>query len=476
MRPPDPRFAGRRRVLNTPHWQRAGAQPEPFVAGEKSRPLQLIVCADELDPSPALSLLVTFGPRCGPLAFVSPGGAVGGRITVAADQTEIEYSFKGDRGTRAFVYGDWWKTSAPEEAARIGADATTLERRFLFVHEAARRNWIDGLVMPFDDALRDRWRTPLANANLMTAEQAVSLMGLYLRACGERMIEIESPGAGIMVSEERMYLLGALAVLPRYEVLHEAAGNAWKQTGDPTLPGLADAIAVRLGRALKARDYLQVRKRAPNVREISSDVHYFFESVLVCLQGALDAAARLVHELFDLKGSRKRANWGRKDWWDELARSKAPTERFNADCLNDLDVLVGDLRNSIHGEVLTGELRQRGRPGEKPTLMGYSQLAVALEAELATEVSAAADRRGGPGRWAVHPTLPEGVALIDPWRYAEAAIATTAEALSSVIGALVADCFSNVTLNAKAQELWLGKESQRTNAKILFGLEQLPAP
>lgn len=134
---------------------------------------------------------------------------------------------------RAFVYGDWWKTSGPEEAARLGVDATTLERRFFFLHEAARRDSIDGLVMPFDTRLRDYWRNLLADARLMSVDQAASLMGLYLRACGERMVEIDPHGAGIMASEERMYLLGALAVLPRYEVLHEGAWDAYKQSGTP---------------------------------------------------------------------------------------------------------------------------------------------------------------------------------------------------------------------------------------------------
>ncbi|HET7485786.1 MAG TPA: hypothetical protein VFJ64_10490 [Solirubrobacterales bacterium] len=463
-------------MLNTPHWQRAGARPEPFVAGEKSRPLQLIVCDDELGSSPALGLLSSFAARRGPLAFVSPSGAVGGRIKIAFDQSEIEYSFKGGRETCVFVYGDWWKRLGPEEAARAGVDASTLERRFLLAHEASTRDWIDGLVMPFDEVLRDRWKNLLSKAGLMTAESAAALMGLYLRACGERMIEIEPPGVGIMVSEERMYLLGALAFLPRYEMLHEAAGEIWRQSGDPTLAGLADAIAVRLGRALKARDYMHMRRRAPNVREIWSDVLYFFESLLVCLQGALDAAARFVHELFELKGPCKRANWGREDWWRQLERSKAPAGEFDRGCFKDLDLLVGELRNSIHGEVLTSELRQRVRPGETPKLMGYSQLAVALESEVAVAVSAAAKRRRGLGRWSIRPTLPDGAALVDPWHYSEAAIVTVADALSSVIEALASHVFSDVVLNPKAQELWLGREAQRANAGILFGLEHLPAP
>ncbi len=463
-------------MLNTPHWQTASTRPEPFVAGPKSRPLRLIVCDAELEPSPALDLLVTFAARRGPLSFVSPSGSIGGKLTVSSDQTEIDYSYKGGDGVRAFVYGDWWKTTGPKEAARLGIEAATLERHFFFLHEAARRESIDGLVMPFDPRLRDYWRNLLADARLMSVDQAAALMGLYLRACGERIVEIDPHGAGIMASEERMYLLGALSVLPRYEVLHEAVWDAYTQSGDPVLVGLTDALAVRLGRALKARDYLQVRRRAPAVEEIWSDVLYFFESVLVCLQGALDAAARLVHELFQVEGSRRQANWGRDGWWSRLDKSSAPVQEFDRDALTDLDVLVGDLRNSIHGEVLSGELRQRVQPGEKPRSIAYPQRSVALDTELAGPVSKAASRRGGPARWAVRGAFPETAALLDPWRYAEAAIVTTAAALSNVIGALVDSCFMDTVITPAAQDLQLGKETQRKKAGILFGLEQMPDP
>jgi hypothetical protein len=108
--------------------------------------------------------------------------------------------------------------------------------------------------------------------------------------------------------------------------------------------------------------------------------------------------------------------------------------------------------------------------------MGYSQLAVALEPELAARVSLAAERQGGLGRWAIRRTLPEGAALIDPWLYSETAIVTTAAALSSVIAALASGTFANVMPSPKAQDMRLGTEDQRKNAAILFGLERLPAP
>lgn len=462
-------------MLNSPHWQEANPRPDPFVSVE-SRPLRLIICEEELDPSAALALLGTFAPRCDPLSFVSSSGAFGGTITASPDGTAVDYSYKDGSGTHAHVHGDWWKTAGPEEAARHGLDAATLERRFFFMQEAARRGFVDGLVMPFDDCLRDRWRSLVSEAGLMTVEEGASLMGLYLRARGERLVEVEPPGTGVMANEDRVYLLGALAMLPEYEVLHEGTWDIWKETGDPTVVGLGDAVAVRLGRALKARDYLHVRRRAPSVREIWSDVLYFFESLLICLQGALDAAARLLHELFHLKGSRKRANWGWADWWAALEASAAPVAGFDRSCLDDLDVLVGDLRNSIHGEVLTGELRRQVQPGEKPLVMGYHEQAVALDGELALSVSEATKRQGGLSRWSIRETFPQGAVLLDPWQYSEAAVVTTAHALSSVVTALATNHFAGSNSSTAALEPWLGNERQWRNAELLFGLEQLPGP
>jgi hypothetical protein len=294
---------------------------------------------------------------------------------------------------------------------------------------------------------------------------------------GERVAEIEPPGVSIMVSEERLYLLGATSLLTDFEFVWEGSGRRRSATGDPTLSGLTEAVAIRLGRALKARDYLNVRGRATDVEAIWSDVLYFFESVLVCLQGAADAAARLVRAIFQLKGPRGMANWGRQDWWTALQGSEAPCDEFDRDCLEDIDVLVGELRNSIHGEVLTSVLRERIDPLAIPSMTGFPQKPVALDSELASVVLPAGGRRGGLARWAIHQISAKGPALIDPWRYAEAAIATTGEALSSVLSALArTPDFSELADDPGVRALYLGRVIQRENARLLFGVENLPAP
>lgn len=463
-------------MLNTPHWQKAGTAPSPWIAGEKSRPLQLIVDDIELPSSPALELLGSYARHRNPLEFVSPGSSVGGGIEFTGEN-ETTYRFAKQT---PFITGNptgWWRRAAIEQAAGSGdLDVGVLERRLHLLDEACR-DWIDGLVMPFDPMLRERWTRLIRRAPLYTAEEAAALSGLFLRATGERVAEIEPPGVAIVVSEERLYLLGAISLLADYEFVWEGACRHWSTTGDPTLRGLIEAVAVRLGRALKARDYLNVRRRATGVEEIWSEVLYFFESVLVCLQGAADAAARLLRVIFQLKGPRGVANWGRQDWWAALEKSDAPCGEFDRECLQDIDLLIGELRNSIHGEILGGELRERVDPTDAATMTGYPRQTVVLDSELGSAVLPAAARRGGPTRWAIHQISAAGAAWIDPWQYVEAAIATTGEALSSVLSALArTPDFSELADDAHVRALYLGRVVQKENARILFGVERLPRP
>ena len=457
-------------MLNSPDWLTRD-KPSPFVAGKHSRHLQLIVIDDELDPTPALDLLRVLANRRPLLDVASFTGRYGGHIKIADDQESIDYEFKDGHGPNVFVYGDWWKQAAVEESAEVGLSAEVLERRFLLTHEAGRREWIDGLVMPFPPQLAQRWRNLLAKAPLLTGEQAIALAGLFLRAHGDFTIEIDERPTTIHAGHAQLYRIGSAALLPGIGRWLAAATEHWRATGDPTLDGLADAVLVRFSRALKARDYLQVRRQAPDRQAAWSDVLFFFEAVLVSLQGSLDAAARFLHLKYGLSGSRRHANWGHEKWRESLDASGAPTADFDGRRLWDLDTLVGELRNSIHGEVLSGELRKTVAPGEDPLTMAYGGLA--LEAALAESVAEAAEREGGAERW-LHSIFPEGVGLVDPWQYTEAATDTVAVAVESIIGAVNAEAFAGIEVSPGFEELWIGTPRRRENARMLFGIGAVP--
>jgi hypothetical protein len=198
-------------------------------------------------------------------------------------------------------------------------------------------------------------------------------------------------------------------------------------------------------------------------------VLFFFESLLVCLQGALDSAARFLHVSYGLQGTPRRANWGRAKWRKDLDSSAAPSSDFDNDRLRRLDVLVGELRNAIHGEVLSHELKHAGAPGEDPTFMGYMSAGIALEPKLAEMVSEAGRAEEGPARW-LPETFSDGVGLIDPWAYSEAALGSVAVALQSVIVAVNARSYAQVEVAPQSEAIWIGTEARRANALMLFGV------
>src|SRR5205823_6295200 len=145
---------------------------------------------------------------------------------------------------------------------------------------------------------------------------------------------------------------------------------------------------------LTARDYLHVRARAPDRESVWAEVLFFFESLLVCLQGSLDATARFLHVRFGLVGSPRRAHWGQKKWRQRLEESGAPWAAFQNGRLWRLDTLVGELRNAIHGEVLSHELRQAGEGASSPTFLGFMHAGIALDPELGQAIARAAAAEG----------------------------------------------------------------------------------
>jgi hypothetical protein len=429
-----------------------------------------MVCDDELEQSPELRLLYEIGQRSEALDIASISGASGARFRIATDKTEIDFDFGGGRGERVFIYGDWWNRRPADEASSLGLRQEVLERRLLLAHHAARHDDVDGLVLPFDEELAERWRELWIKAPIVTIEEAVALCGLCMRAHGDFTIALEH-NTVIQAEDEQFYRAGAAALLRGIATWLVASTKHWRSHGDPAQSALADAILVRMGRALKARDYLQVRRRAPNRDGAWADVLFFFEYVLLSLQGVLDSAARFLHLHYGLKRSRRAANWGREQWRTDLLQAGAPEKLFEDGRLIRLDVLVGELRNSIHGEVLSHELREPSDGDTDPTFLGYMRTGIALDRDLAAAIMPAAEVEFE--RSALAGTFPDGVALVDPWAYAESAIVSVARAIGDLVAMLNDSDFKDLEVPPKFAELWISSPSRQANAEMLLGVGNL---
>jgi hypothetical protein len=460
-------------MLNAQYWLSASRDKSPFIAGDPGRHLCLLVCDDELDRSPALDLLQRLGATRPRLDVLSATGAFGGRFAISPNGESIDFAFKDSRQSTSFVPGTWWRRAAAEASDELGIAASTLERRLLLAHTVSRSEWIDAIVAPFPEPLIKRWGNLWVGAPVRSGEEATALAGLYLRANGDFTVAWEQ-GTSIHERPERFYRLAASSLLGGARSWLSAAMEHWRQTGDPALFELADGVIARFARGLKARDYLHVRARATDREEVWDDVLFFFEALLVSLQGALDATARYLHLRYELNGSVRRANWGWKDWRAALDASDAPTEQFDNARLWRLDVLVGELRNAIHGAILSSELREPTSPGENPAFVSYLPVGIAIEPQLASTIATAAEAEDEVVRW-LPQRFSDGVGLIDPWSYAERAVATVAKALSSVINPIEeATKDSGIPAMTETESGWSNTEARRASIAALVGIGRIP--
>jgi hypothetical protein len=459
-------------VLNSPHWLHKQGNDGPFVAGASPRHLALLVIPDELPQSEAIQLLEQIG-RTRPLVdILAPGGDFGGTLEAEPDRPVVTYRFKDGRETDAYVHGDWWRRLTDDDATEVGLRKEMLEQRLFLAHEARRRPWVDGLVMPFESTLVKRWGQLWAKAPVLSGQEAVALSGLYLRAHGDFTTRWEQR-TSMHESTDSFYRIAAASLLSGVQDWLGTGLRDWDATGKPGLFAAADAVVVRLGRGLRARDYLHVRGRAPVPAEVWGDVLYFFESLLVCLQGCLDAAARFLHLAFAVPRSPRTANWRHDRWWRGLEESGAPVRDFNRGRVDRLDPLVTQLRNAVHGPVLSHEIRQHVPPGEGPTFVSYGEQGIAIEAALATQIAGAASREGGVTKW-LPQSYSDGVALIDPWSYTERATAVVAEVVATIVAAVNAVQAELPMLTPHAEARWVGTPESQAAARALVGLGNLP--
>ena len=444
----------------------------PFMCGEHARKLCLVLCDDDLGKSPVLDLVRTLGRHRDSLHLASTSGSTAGCVMIeptpgVADRTNVRHVYRDGDETVRYLYGtEWCEREAPAQAEEHLIPVETAHRYLLLAHHSARWEEIDGLVAAFPRAMARHWTNMVRRAPLLTDGEALALVGLYLRAHGDFTVE-HNAGATTFLSPQQFYRAAGANLLRQADTWLVAAHQRWRGGGSPELFGLAEAVIERLARALKARDYLQVRAHAGDARDAWSDVLFFFEVVLLSLQGSLDAAARFVHGLYAVPSSRRGAAWSRGEWRREVVACGGPQELLTGERFENLRAAIGDLRNSIHGEVLSGEFHD---PSSGATIV-HGPGTMVLDPDLTQRVKSACDAEGGVGRWGILGSgWPQGVTEIVPWLYAETAIATVADVLAAVIRWVNRMSFDNVRIDEQQVEFWLANYRRQLHARLLIGV------
>lgn len=261
----------------------------------------------------------------------------------------------------------------------------------------------------------------VTEANPLPVDQALAVVGLYLRIRGEHPVVAPR----ILAFGEHLMLWSAVrSQLPsgwRWGSALVAHGGVEGRDG-PTL--LFGSLHERLVRVLRYRDQLHGALLVPQTRSTGDRATEALDNLMVNLVGAFDVAARVAHLVAGLPAKhRHRAKWQTSEWLKNVSDVAGPLAQVFASGADPaaLFKICRILRNTVHGEALQSTTTQISGQ-ERHTL-------VALPEDDAQDLADLFDRLGGRAEWGLRPTtgarmhveplplverlLPDALAILD---------------------------------------------------------------
>lgn len=458
-------------MLNHPEWSVAPDR-SPFIYGKHSRPLGLVLDDVSVDATPAVALLEAFGNRDSAHLYSTDSPRSGGRVTLrdpVRDGYVIPAELEDPSGS--VVVGIPAAGSLHNQATLMaqehpGTDAGALERVLQLMNLSRTCDLLDGLVLGErviqQPALKGNFR-----AEILTPEQAVALLGLNLRAHGDFVVSRDATTT-YFLGAESFYRAVTFSHIEPLAVWLPAAASAW-HAGNERPSALVDGVATRTGRALRARDYLQVRMRAADFHAVWDEVLFFFDVVLIHVMGAFDLLARLLHDVYGLDGLARHASWRADKWLKKLRHADAElgVRASPGGSLSDVIYLVAELRNFVHDAPLSQEIR---KAQGIPEIMSWGRGLVALTPDdRVQEMIRAASRHGGLLAWGISDRTSDGAVLLDPGRFAEQALRASTTAISDLLA--TADLERLPGAGGSTAATWIPEPTYRENSRLLFGLQ-----
>jgi len=202
----------------------------------------------------------------------------------------------------------------------------------------------DGFVTARDYLLVGRAQDP---PGVLTADEAFAIIGLALRRRGNRSIGRDLPRYG--------------ATGFHFVLMRDVLRSAWRwfsgcvanraATGSPAASDLGETAMRRFMRVLQVRDRLHEQAKVWQTDEIAEELIFNFETLLLFLSGAFDAAAGVAH-LAHIPNAREEPGWRRPGWRKRLTTVAPSLAALTDDGTPGTTVLqlIGRLRNTIHRE------------------------------------------------------------------------------------------------------------------------------
>jgi hypothetical protein len=337
-----------------------------------------------------------FGESVPRWAVLGPDDGTGFRSVRASNGDRVsERALWGDAADVAAsdIRTDAYSELAPSEAAtRRRADALAASVAYsvgadVFV---TRRPYLHKTSMAMADGV-----------SFLGVDQALSALGLYLRAQGRYVTSRSPSGRGTHTMNRGLFFwVGTRELLPSAWRWFAACVQHRTGTGDDRLLYLGQSTLQRVQRALEVRDAVHLGLNQPQNNDTAEQALSALDVTLLLLMGAVDATARVAHAVLGLASKPYLAGWQRAEFLAEVAAMHAPLADLFKSGTDDehTHTILRLLRNSIHGEAMQPLAVGTGRHRDR-TLIG---LPAAHEARLRTAFSAL----GGLADWGVEELLP----------------------------------------------------------------------
>lgn len=236
--------------------------------------------------------------------------------------------------------------------------------------------------------------------------EAVPLIALYLRAQREFILPTGDIVGKLRFGRGLYYWVGARELLPEAWRWFGACVQHAAGSGSDKLALLGGSLLSRVTQALQERDAVHIALSQPATNDTADEALGSVDTVLVLLMGAVDASARVAHEVLTVPGRERSAGWQNDEWRRRVAAeapSLADMVAPGTPGAHRLTILRL-LRNSVHGAALQGVTY---------LLDGKTETRIGLPADDEAEILAAMDALGGHARWGVR-SLGAGMSHVEP--------------------------------------------------------------
>jgi hypothetical protein len=283
-------------------------------------------------------------------------------------------------------------------------------------------------------------RDPESTVTVMHPSDAVPVIGLYLRQQGTFLVN----GTPSLAHPNRV---PTIAQPTRSEFYWHAAElllpEAWSWNGffrrcslplRNDLDLLRRALLWRMNQALQARDRLLAACSVPQDPDSMDEVPTELDHLLLWIMAMLDILARITHIVLDLAPANVRAaGWQNELWLNDVAAhdpSLAALFKGNTNGKRLLNI-AANLRNSIHGAALSGDVSLPIVGAEAGVTL------VRLPTDGQNKVIQATNGLGGPTVWGI--TRPFGSKSdlhIRPCQFVEQLLPLTVKVLNQLMAAI----------------------------------------